>query len=78
MLGEPALSLGCFWPLGWNRAAVKIAWDIRNWPNDQKKIGKRALKVINMSHTPANIYLFKVKNRSTGKSSEICSKLTYC
>ena len=25
---------------------------------------------------PANIYLFKVKNRNTRKSCEICSKLT--
>ena len=25
---------------------------------------------------PANIYLFKVNNRSTRKRSEICSKLT--
>ena len=26
--------------------------------------------------TPANIYLFKVNNRNTGKRCEICSKLT--
>ena len=27
-------------------------------------------------HFPANIYLFKVNNRNTGKSCEICSELT--
>ena len=29
-----------------------------------------------VSNSPANIYLFKVNNRNTRKSCEICSKLT--
>ena len=32
--------------------------------------------IVFMSHYPANIYLFKVKNRNTRKKCEICSKLT--
>ena len=32
--------------------------------------------IIDLEHRPANIYLFKVNNRSSRKISETCSKLT--
>ena len=38
--------------------------------NKQISVGLRLLR-----NNPANIYLFKVKNRSIKKSCEICSKL---
>ena len=37
---------------------------------------KKSKTYIIFGSTPANIYLFKVKNRNTRKRSEICSKLT--
>ena len=63
----------------WLSGINKSAWMILN----QKTMFSKALYYEDLSNNslhlilnPANIYLFKVNNRSTRKRCEICSKLT--
>ena len=62
-----------------NKTAVSLKYDKKQKQNRsgikyERKICPWGL--MKVTHSPANIYLFKVNNRNTRKKVEICSKLT--
>ena len=55
-----------------NKKIPRINKNIHNMNKNDKGLDDAKYN----TNYPANIYLFKVNNRSTRKRSEICSKLT--